>query len=107
MTRVLLALFFAFFFRDPPRHVPAAISEHDVLSPADGEVLVGIIAYSDVLSALSSRLSKSAPEENVILHQLPAWRIMRGKTPLEWRFADRATAQQFLQQLKQPKDIPQ
>ena len=35
------------------------------------------------------------------------WRIMRGKTPLEWRFADRATAQQFLQQLKQPKDIPQ
>jgi CBS domain-containing protein len=40
-------------------------------------VLVGIIAYSDVLSALSSRLSKSAPEENAILHQLPARRIMR------------------------------
>ena len=35
------------------------------------------------------------------------WRIMRGKTPLEWRFADRATAQRFLQQLKQQKDIPQ
>jgi CBS domain-containing membrane protein len=47
------------------------------LPVVDGDVLVGIIAYSDVLSALSSRLSKSAPEENVILHQLPAWRIMR------------------------------
>jgi phosphatidylserine decarboxylase len=37
---VLLALFFAFFFRDPDRHVPATASDHDVLSPADGEVLV-------------------------------------------------------------------
>ena len=33
---VLLALFFAFFFRDPERHVPAAASDNDVLSPADG-----------------------------------------------------------------------
>lgn len=47
------------------------------LPVVDGPVLVGIIAYSDVLSALSSRLSRSAPEENVILHQLPAKRIMR------------------------------
>src|SRR6185503_18251486 len=46
------------------------------LPVVDGDVLVGIIAYSDVLSALSSRLSKSAPEENAILHQLPARRIM-------------------------------
>jgi phosphatidylserine decarboxylase len=37
---VLLALFFAFFFRDPERRVPAAASDNDVLSPADGEVLV-------------------------------------------------------------------
>jgi CBS domain-containing membrane protein len=47
------------------------------LPVVDGDVLVGIIAYSDVLSALSSRLSKSAPEENAILHLLPARRIMR------------------------------
>ena len=47
------------------------------LPVVEGDVLVGIIAYTDVLSALSSRLSKSAPEENAILHQLPARRIMR------------------------------
>lgn len=35
-----LALFFAFFFRDPERRVPPTASDNDVLSPADGEVLV-------------------------------------------------------------------
>ncbi len=35
---VALALFFAFFFRDPDRLIRAA--EHQVLSPADGRVLV-------------------------------------------------------------------
>jgi phosphatidylserine decarboxylase len=35
-----LAAFFAFFFRDPDRHSPAALSDADVLSPADGRVLV-------------------------------------------------------------------
>jgi phosphatidylserine decarboxylase len=35
-----LALFFAFFFRDPERRVPSTASDNDVLSPADGEVLV-------------------------------------------------------------------
>jgi phosphatidylserine decarboxylase len=35
---VVLALFFAFFFRDPDR--PAAGTVDDVLSPADGRVLV-------------------------------------------------------------------
>ena len=35
-----LAAFFGFFFRDPDRHAPAALSESDVLSPADGRVLV-------------------------------------------------------------------
>ncbi len=44
---VLLALFFAFFFRDPERHVPAAASDNDVLSPADGEVLVAGEAMAD------------------------------------------------------------
>ena len=44
---VLLGLFFAFFFRDPERHVPAAASDNDVLSPADGEVLVAGEAMAD------------------------------------------------------------
>jgi phosphatidylserine decarboxylase len=35
---VALALFFAFFFRDPDRSIRA--TEHQVLSPADGRVLV-------------------------------------------------------------------
>jgi phosphatidylserine decarboxylase len=43
----LLALFFTFFFRDPERHVPAAASDNDVLSPADGEVLVAGEAMAD------------------------------------------------------------
>jgi phosphatidylserine decarboxylase len=36
----VLALFFAFFFRDPARRAPPHTTERDVLSPADGEVLV-------------------------------------------------------------------
>jgi phosphatidylserine decarboxylase len=37
---VLLAGFFAFFFRDPDRRVAAQTDEKAVLSPADGRVLV-------------------------------------------------------------------
>jgi phosphatidylserine decarboxylase len=36
----VLALFFAFFFRDPHRRTPPDATERDVVSPADGEVLV-------------------------------------------------------------------
>ena len=43
----VLAVFFAFFFRDPERRVPAHASENDVLSPADGEVLVAGEAMAD------------------------------------------------------------
>jgi phosphatidylserine decarboxylase len=43
----VLALFFAFFFRDPERQVPDHVSENDVLSPADGEVLVAGEAMVD------------------------------------------------------------
>ncbi len=60
---VLLALFFAFFFRDPERHVPAAASDNDVLSPADGEVLVAGEAMADAAppgSPTSSRTSSGA-----------------------------------------------
>jgi CBS domain-containing protein len=47
------------------------------LPVVEGNVLVGLISHSDLLHASSSKLSMSAPEENAILHQLPAWRIMR------------------------------
>ena len=35
-----LAAFFGFFFRDPERIAPRALADSDVLSPADGRVLV-------------------------------------------------------------------
>jgi phosphatidylserine decarboxylase len=35
-----LAAFFTFFFRDPERQAPATLRDTDVLSPADGRVLV-------------------------------------------------------------------
>lgn len=47
------------------------------LPVVEGDVLVGLISHSDLLHASSSRLSASANEENAIIHQLPAWRIMR------------------------------
>jgi phosphatidylserine decarboxylase len=37
---VALAGFFTFFFRDPDRSAPASLGDADVLSPADGRVLV-------------------------------------------------------------------
>jgi phosphatidylserine decarboxylase len=37
---VVLGAFFTFFFRDPERRAPVAASALDVLSPADGTVLV-------------------------------------------------------------------
>jgi CBS domain-containing membrane protein len=47
------------------------------LPVVEGDVLVGLISHSDLLHASSSRLSANANEENEIIHQLPAWRIMR------------------------------
>lgn len=47
------------------------------LPVVEGDVLVGLISHGDLLHASSSRLSTSAAEENAIIHQLPAWRIMR------------------------------
>jgi CBS domain-containing protein len=47
------------------------------LPVVEGDVLVGLISHSDLLHASSSRLSAHAVEENAIIHQLPAWRIMR------------------------------
>ncbi len=47
------------------------------LPVVEGDVLVGLISHSDLLHASSSRLSVHANEENAIIHQLPAWRIMR------------------------------
>src|SRR5207247_5783507 len=42
---VVFGLFFAFFFRDPERVSP--VDEHNVLSPADGRVLVAGPATAD------------------------------------------------------------
>jgi len=47
------------------------------LPVVEGDVLVGLISHSDLLHASSSRLSANAVEEDAIIHQLPAWRIMR------------------------------
>jgi CBS domain-containing protein len=47
------------------------------LPVVDGNKLVGLISHSDLLETSSSALSKSAPEENAVLHRLPASRVMR------------------------------
>jgi len=47
------------------------------LPVVEGDVLVGLITHSDLLHAFSSKLSKSAPEENVIIRSLPARMIMK------------------------------
>lgn len=52
------------------------------LPVVDGDLLVGLISHSDLLHAASSRLSKSAHEENEIIYRLPAWRIMRQRHQL-------------------------
>jgi len=44
---IVFAAFFAFFFRDPERQVPAASSDDVVLSPADGKVLFAGPAMAD------------------------------------------------------------
>ena len=46
---LILAAFFAFFFRDPDRHSPS--DDHLVLSPADGRVLVSGPADPDIAPA--------------------------------------------------------
>jgi len=47
------------------------------LPVVEGDVLVGLITHSDLLHTFSSKLSKSAPEENVIIRSLPARMIMQ------------------------------
>ena len=44
---LVLAGFFTFFFRDPERRAPAAATAADVLSPADGTVLVAGTSTAD------------------------------------------------------------
>jgi len=46
------------------------------LPVVEGKKLVGLISHSDLLNVSSSALSMSAPEENAVLHRLPASRIM-------------------------------
>jgi CBS domain-containing protein len=47
------------------------------LPVVEGDRLVGLITRSDLHQLSSSKLSKSAPEENYFLHRLPAARIMQ------------------------------
>jgi phosphatidylserine decarboxylase len=37
---LVVAAFFTFFFRDPERAIPSALTDNEVLAPADGRVLV-------------------------------------------------------------------
>jgi len=75
MTRELLTI--------GPGDLVARLEEHMLayqfrhLPVVEGAVLVGLITHSDLLHAFSSKLSKSAPEENVIIRSLPARMIMR------------------------------
>ncbi|HEX4338774.1 MAG TPA: CBS domain-containing protein [Polyangiaceae bacterium] len=47
------------------------------LPVVEGKKIVGLITHSDLLNISSSMLSKSAPEENALLHRLPASRVMQ------------------------------
>jgi phosphatidylserine decarboxylase len=75
----VLALFFTFFFRDPERRVPTHASENDVLSPADGEVLVAGEAMVDAAPAGSWRqVSIFLSPMDVHVNRVPAsGRVMR------------------------------
>ena len=68
-----LALFFAFFFRDPERRVPPTASDNDVLSPADGEVLVAGEALVDAAPSGSWRqISIFLSPMDVHVNRVPA-----------------------------------
>jgi phosphatidylserine decarboxylase len=79
---VALALFFAFFFRDPDRIVSA--SEHQVLSPADGRVLVaGPAAAAGAPPGAWQQISIFLSPMDVHINRIPAsGRVTRvGYTP--------------------------
>lgn len=68
---VALGLFFAFFFRDPERAVPAG-ADH-VLSPADGRVLVAGPAQRDAAPAGDwQQISIFLSPMNVHVNRIPA-----------------------------------
>ncbi len=75
MTRELLTIGPDDMLESVEEHMKAFQFRH--LPVVEGDVLVGLITHSDLLHAFSSKLSKSAPEENVIIRGLPASRVMR------------------------------
>jgi len=75
MTRELLTIGPDDLLERLEEHMQAYQFRH--LPVVEGAVLVGLITHSDLLHAFSSKLSKSAPEENVIIRSLPARMIMR------------------------------
>lgn len=75
MTRQLLTIGPADSIESLEQHMEAFRFRH--LPVVDGNKLVGLITHSDLLHASSSFLSTSAKQENVIIHRLPASRIMQ------------------------------
>jgi CBS domain-containing protein len=75
MTRQLLTIGPSDPIESLEQHMEAFRFRH--LPVVDGNKLVGLISHSDLLHASSSFLSTSARQENVIIHRLPASRIMQ------------------------------
>lgn len=75
MTRELLTIGPDDVLESLEQHMETYQFRH--LPVVEGAILVGLITHSDLLHAFSSKLSKSAPEENVIIRSLPARTIMR------------------------------
>ena len=75
MTRQLLTIGPDDVLESLDQHMQAFQFRH--LPVVEGDTLVGLITHSDLLHAFSSKLSKSAPEENVIIRRLPAKMIMK------------------------------
>ncbi len=68
---VAVGLFFAFFFRDPERVSPA--DDHNVLSPADGRVLVAGPATLDAAPpGMSQQISIFLSPMDVHVNRIPA-----------------------------------
>ena len=68
-----LALFFAFFFRDPERTIPTHDGERAVLAPADGRVLVAGPAVADAAPpGLWQQVSIFLSPMDVHVNRMPA-----------------------------------
>ena len=84
---LLLAGFFTFFFRDPERRPPAAVTTADVLSPADGRVLVAGASTGDVAPAGAwKQISIFLSPMDVHVNRVPASGLVTRVTLTPGRF---------------------